>query len=216
MFCFRTPSFWALAMRNEVESHEWTEFMVVPCLLALWCEVGMAVLFDQSTDCVMRIPPPCAMFKLYTRTTTTGARYVWMIWLCYHHRARYVWIICLYCHHRARWFPLSCAMICMFHYHQRISLWMIYPYHCHLLHKLITSAMRPYVQWYSCVAIIIIPYPVKPVNQIITIMLVLHFICAIYLCLCLYHMRVNYMPLTLSLVRIDLISFALNSYINGF
>ena len=48
--------------------HELTELMVVPCLMALWCEVGMAVLFDQSADYVMRIPPPCFMFKLYTRT----------------------------------------------------------------------------------------------------------------------------------------------------
>ena len=83
MFCFKTPSFWALAMRNEVESHEWTEFMVVPCLMALLCEVGMVVLFDQSTDCVMRIPLPCLMFKLYTYTTTCAC-YVWMTWLFYH------------------------------------------------------------------------------------------------------------------------------------
>ena len=119
------------------------------------------------------------------------------------HRARYVWIITLYCHHRARWFPI---VVC-YDMHQRISLWMIHPYHHYLLHELITSAV-------SFRAMILLRcichyHSVKPVNYVITIMFQL---CAIYLCLCLYHMRIDYMPLTLPLMRINLMSFAFNSH----
>jgi len=151
MFCFKTPSFWALAMRNEVESHECTEFMVVPCLMALLCEVGMAVLFDQPTDYVMRIPLPCLMFKLYTYTTTC-ARYVWMTWLFYHTivHAMFELSRCIVTTVHVD-FPSSCAMICTnafhFEWYTRIITtfcmnWLLPP--C------------PFVQWFSCVVYAII------------------------------------------------------------